>query len=177
MEDCKAWLAQGLKDSRVRFISAAMKMKGCAVPPSYFRCAVASTNEAAGQLEHGKDGRTQITLFANCVGTKRKAHNTMRHELLHAYDYCRARVDWRNLFHHACTEVRAANLSGDCDFGDEARRGRILFKNHHRDCVRRRAVLSVAANKACLGTAQAEEAVEKVFDLCYADLEPFGSVP
>jgi inner membrane protease ATP23 len=39
---------------------------------------------------------------------------TLTHELVHAYDHCRAYVDWTNCVHHACSEVRAANLSGDC---------------------------------------------------------------
>ena len=39
---------------------------------------------------------------------------TLTHELVHAYDHCRAYVDWSNCVHHACSEVRAANLSGDC---------------------------------------------------------------
>jgi len=44
------------------------------------------------------------------------------HELVHAFDSCRAAVDPRNCRHIACTEVRAANLSGDCDFGVELAR-------------------------------------------------------
>jgi len=42
------------------------------------------------------------------------AEMTLTHELVHAYDHCRAYVDWSNCVHHACSEVRAANLSGDC---------------------------------------------------------------
>jgi len=41
------------------------------------------------------------------------------HELVHAFDSCRAALDARDCAHVACTEVRAANLSGDCDFSVE----------------------------------------------------------
>lgn len=29
----------------------------------------------------------------------------MVHELVHAFDHCRAKVDWHNCEHHACSEV------------------------------------------------------------------------
>jgi hypothetical protein len=29
----------------------------------------------------------------------------MAHELIHAFDHCRFKVDWSNLRHHACSEV------------------------------------------------------------------------
>lgn len=28
------------------------------------------------------------------------------HELVHMYDHCKFKVDWSNLRHHACSEVR-----------------------------------------------------------------------
>lgn len=41
----------------------------------------------------------------------------MRHEMIHAYDHCRAKdLDWNSCRHHACSEIRAAVLSGDCTF-------------------------------------------------------------
>ena len=42
---------------------------------------------------------------------------------VHAFDDCRAKVDWSNCVHHACSEIRAANLSGDCSFMQEMMRG------------------------------------------------------
>lgn len=39
--------------------------------------------------------------------------NALTHELIHAYDHCRAAsLDWASLEHHACSEIRAASLSG-----------------------------------------------------------------
>ena len=34
-------------------------------------------------------------------------NDVLTHELVHAYDDCRARVDWDNLEHLACSEVSA----------------------------------------------------------------------
>lgn len=43
-------------------------------------------------------------------------------------------------------------------------------------CVRRRAVLSVAANPACPDTETAEKAVNEVWDSCFQDTRPFDEV-
>eukprot|EP00913_Durusdinium_trenchii_P028692 g26908.t1 len=37
------------------------------------------------------------------------------HELTHAFDFARAKVDTGSCVHIACTEIRAWNLSGECD--------------------------------------------------------------
>ena len=72
--------------------------------------------------------------------------NTLVHELIHAYDDARAHIDWTNLVHHACTEIRAANLSGDCSFRRELNRSNISplhISMAGQRCIRRRAQLSV----------------------------------
>ena len=40
--------------------------------------------------------------------------HALTHELVHAYDHCRAKnLDWTDCQHHACSEIRAAALSGE----------------------------------------------------------------
>ena len=78
-------------------------------------------------------------------------NDTLTHELVHTYDYCRAHLDWNNLEHLACTEVdhsvlpcpilsanypdlqiRAANLSGECFFWKENfARFKFGWQKHH----------------------------------------------
>jgi inner membrane protease ATP23 len=99
------------------------------------------------------------------------------HELVHAYDHCRAEVDPQSCSHLACTEVRAANLSGDCDFMADVLRGgmrSLTIRGHQQKCVRRRAEVSVAVHPQCLARG-AREAVDDVFEPCYADVAPFAS--
>ncbi len=75
--------------------------------------------------------------------------DTLVHEMVHMYDHAKFKVDWDNIRHHACTEVRqidmklviifnralsqirAANLSGDCRFGREVKRGFFAFSKQH----------------------------------------------
>lgn len=100
---------------------------------------------------------------------------TMVHEMVHAYDHCRVEINWNDCRHHACSEIRAANLSGDCGIFNELARGRLgSFYRHHQECVRRRAILSIKMNPACSGNA--EQVVDEVFDRCFKDTEPFDEI-
>merc|ERR1712113_1357667 len=101
--------------------------------------------------------------------------NTLTHELIHAYDDARAHVDWLNLTHHACTETRAANLSGDCTFGREIDRGMVSplrLAGAGARCVRRRAELSVSMNPAYPSSAIARAAVDSAWKICFNDSAP-----
>lgn len=49
----------------------------------------------------------------NHIQTATEFDNMLAHELLHAFDHCRAAdLDWSNCRHHACSEVRAVQCSG-----------------------------------------------------------------
>lgn len=37
--------------------------------------------------------------------------DVLTHELIHAYDHCRAHVDWQNIKHLACSEVGIKKLT------------------------------------------------------------------
>ncbi|GFR48632.1 hypothetical protein Agub_g10547 [Astrephomene gubernaculifera] len=89
-------------------------------------------------------------------------------------------LDWSNCRHHACTEIRAANLSGDCSAWQELLRGNLplaptRWGEQQRACVARRAALSVAMNPACGGAEGAGEVVEQVMRGCLADTAPFDA--
>lgn len=47
----------------------------------------------------------QIVLCENNIYSQGHMNDTLTHELVHTYDYCRAHLDWNNLDHLACTEV------------------------------------------------------------------------
>lgn len=109
-----------------------------------------------------------------------EVENTLVHEMIHAYDDARALMDWRDLTQHACTEIRAAHLSGDCSFVREVDRGNfnpVTWGGTGARCVRRRAELSVSMHPGCRTPAEAKEAVERAWATCYADTAPFEKVP
>ncbi|XP_042593696.1 mitochondrial inner membrane protease ATP23 homolog [Cyprinus carpio] len=100
-------------------------------------------------------------------------NRVVTHKLIHAFDHCRARVDWFNSFRHlACSEIRAASLSGDCSFVNEISRFNFGLKEHHQVCVRGRALRSILA--VCkVSREEAELVVDEVFDSCFHDHAPF----
>jgi len=84
--------------------------------------------------------------------------------------------DWRDVRKHACTEIRASSLSGECDVGVEVMRGNFKSKGGQIECVKRRAKLSVMGNPN-LKKGMEGKVVEGVFGSCYKDTYPFMRHP
>lgn len=86
---------------------------GCQLPADFFVCRTCDFEMTGGFLLPGKDSKTynpKIILCENKQIDKRMFQNTVLHELIHAYDICRAKIDWNNCKHYACTEIRASSL-------------------------------------------------------------------
>ena len=117
-----------------------------------------------------------ILLCANRLFSKAHLEDTLSHEMIHWWDHCRFHVDWNNLRHHACSEIRAASLSGDCRWTREINRRHYGFAKQHQACARRRAILSVRSNPVCKDNATAERVVDDVWDSCFHDTRPFDEI-
>ncbi|EEB06784.2 inner membrane peptidase Atp23 [Schizosaccharomyces japonicus yFS275] len=118
-----------------------------------------------------------ITLCANHLFNKKMAENTLAHEMIHMHDDKQFQIDWLNLEHHACAEIRASSLSGECRWTKEWAGGNIkTFSKHHQACVKRRATQSVLANPKCTSKEEAERVVNKVFEACFRDTRPFEKI-
>lgn len=104
-----------------------------------------------------------------------QVQGVLTHEMIHMFDYCRNNLDFKNIDHLACTEIRAANLT-HCSFMSSWSQGDsspINIKATHQDCVKTKALMSVLAVRD-VSRDDAIDAVERVFPRCYADLEPIG---
>lgn len=91
------------------------------------------------------------------------------------FDYCRNNLDFKNIDHLACTEIRAANLA-HCSFLSAVSSGDASFfniKEAHQNCVKNKALSSVLAVRN-VSQIEAMRAIERVFPKCYPDLEPIG---
>ena len=170
---------------KVRFLVEALEKIGCPLPEDYIRCEHCDSESACrgGFGPFGDEGSTGIVICQNGIddvggGGQSAVDVTLAHELIHAYDHARTKIDWTLGTHHACSEIRAASLSGDCDFRREWDRhgGLKNIRAQHQACVKRRAILSVSANPNCTEE-EAKEAVEKVFNDCYKDPDPFDKNP
>lgn len=122
-----------------------LKRGGCELSPGKVEC-----RHCDGQLAGGFQDDGGILLCSNHLTTQAHTSNTLVHEAVHAFDACRAKVDWGNCVHHACSEIRAAALSGDCNFSREVfLRRNFGFAKQFQRCVKRRAELSVSLNPYC----------------------------
>jgi len=175
---CKEMLEKARLTAKVGILEKAMDDLGCKLPESFFKCSTCEPNEAiiGGFVTDAEKDRQVVVCEDNVAKfhvSQSHVDKTVAHELIHAYDHCRANIDWSNCLHIACAEVRAANLSGDCHMTSEIDRMNLGIRGQGAKCVRRRALLSVQAHPEC--TAIAKQALEQVFDGCYKDRSPFIS--
>lgn len=114
-----------------------------------------------------------------CANRPEPLEDTLTHEMVHAYDYLRFKVNFEthDLRHAACTEIRASSLSGECRFWREFwHRAQWKVMYQHQECVKRRATLSVSARPNCRDDVEAAKVVNEVWDSCFADTRPFDEI-
>ncbi|KAL4935151.1 hypothetical protein BDV06DRAFT_217635 [Aspergillus oleicola] len=157
----------------IRYMRDNIRQLGGDIGPHNVYCRRCTQRKAGGfDPDYG------VLICANEVKDQGALEDTMAHEMVHAYDHLRFKVNWSdNLRHAACTEIRASSLSGECRWAREFfRRGQWKLTQQHQECVRRRAVLSVQARPTCKDKAQAESVVNEVWDSCFRDTRPFDEI-
>ncbi|KAI0375513.1 hypothetical protein BV20DRAFT_1040875 [Pilatotrama ljubarskyi] len=170
---CEKWKRELMTYSpAVVFMMKHLKLNGCDVSEGDIVCAPCDITRAGGFVPEAG----AVLLCQGKFSSKSHMEDTIVHELVHMYDHAKFKVDWNNLRHHACSEIRANSLSGDCRWSREVMRGFVSFSKQHQECVRRRAVLSVRANPACPDQATAERAVNEVWESCFNDTRPFDEI-
>lgn len=146
---------------------------------------VTTMQDLQQQILAQNQGKTKLRLLPEIflcqqhLVNEQHAHESMVHELIHAIDLCRTKMDpINNCIHMACTEIRAENLSGECGAIRELVNQRTTmgkFRGHGAECVKRRAILSVKANPNC--TEKAVDYVDAAFERCFRDTFPFDRHP
>ncbi|OAX78050.1 mitochondrial inner membrane protease ATP23 [Emergomyces africanus] len=157
----------------IRFLQDNIKQLGGDISSHNIHCRRCTQRQAGGfDPEYG------IRICANAMKDQGHLEDTMAHEMIHAYDHLRFKLNWTdNLRHAACTEIRASSLSGECRWAREFfRRGQWKLTQQHQECVRRRAALSVMARPACKDAEQARQVVDEVWDSCFRDTRPFDEI-
>jgi len=157
------------ENTLLNHIFKSMDKIGCDVTPDFFSC-----RQCSRPVEGFYDQDVGIVLCENYQSTYPRLQSIMLHESIHAFDSCRAFIDPKNCSHVACTEIRANNLSGQCNWSNEFKRGNRTITQQHRRCVRRRALQSLQAIEGCQDS---QEIIDRVWLPCYEDHEPFGFRP
>eukprot|EP00123_Amoebidium_parasiticum_P009836 comp19739_c1_seq1/m.23543 comp19739_c1_seq1/g.23543 ORF comp19739_c1_seq1/g.23543 comp19739_c1_seq1/m.23543 type:complete len:194 (-) comp19739_c1_seq1:121-702(-) len=161
----------------VKFMLQQMEKAGCEVEARHMVCIPCDAGDGTEGIAGGFNPDVGVRLCQDRIRDQAHMDRTLAHELIHMFDHCRAKVDWSDPHHHACSEIRAAALSGECEMKIEyMQTGKVQFRNGMRECVRRRALKSVQANPH-FSKEVAEKALEEVFDRCYADSAPYAMHP
>ncbi|XP_045465094.1 mitochondrial inner membrane protease ATP23 homolog [Harmonia axyridis] len=161
-----------LRSPLVKLMLGALKKSGCEVDiRRHISCEECSPNVSGGY----DPILNQVVICQNTVTSPGTIQAVLTHEFIHMLDSCQNKLDFTNLEHLACTEIRAANLahcswlsawiSGDTSIFN--------FKETHQFCVKNKALSSVMAVRN-VTEEEAMAAINKVFTKCYNDLEPLG---
>lgn len=156
----------------IKLMRGALKASGCDIDLGrHVVCEVCNS-----RVSGGYDPETnQIVICQNNSRSEGIVQGIMTHEMIHMFDYCNNKVDFRNIDHLACTEIRAANLT-HCSLTSSILQGDVSpfsIKANHKDCVKRKAITSIISVRN-VSVEEAIAAVERVFPKCYNDLEPIG---
>lgn len=183
-DEDKAWLFR--YSPIIRFLQHQIDLLGPAdgsarITPQNVRCkrcppVEQGTGKSAGS--GGFDADYGILVCANHIRNRGHLEDTLAHEMVHAYDHLRFKLDPYDLRHAACMEIRASTLSGECRWTREFfTRGQWGLTQQLQECVRRRAILSVANRPACGGDmGRAESVVDQVWGSCFGDTRPFDEI-
>ena len=173
------------KSSHLRFLLTHLRDQGCGF--NYFRhvkCEPSGDdrierNDVFGRFD---PKRAELVVYEDKLpqASKKNLRSTLQHMLVNAYDHCRANVDWDNMDHVACAEIRASLLSGECYFSRERRRGEVGWNpyrmcGHAQICAKRRTRESLEA--LGLSTSEANARIDRVFERCFKDSEPMDRIP
>ncbi|KAF2019412.1 mitochondrial inner membrane protease ATP23 [Aaosphaeria arxii CBS 175.79] len=156
----------------VRFMRDEVSKLGGDLNARNIHCRVCTKEQSGGfHIDHG------ILLCANKFRNQGHQEDTMAHEMVHAWDHLKFKIEDDNLRHQACLEIRASTLSGECRFTREfftKNQWRITEQLQH--CVRRRATLSLMARPGVKDDVHAARIVNDVWDNCFWDTRPFDEI-
>ncbi|KAH9331370.1 hypothetical protein KI387_003478, partial [Taxus chinensis] len=126
IEECERMINKSLRSPTVKFLRQHLEKSGCPVGRNFFKAINCEKQISGGYLR--EEG---VLVCSNHMTFQDEVNQVIIHELIHAYDDCRAaNLDWANCAHHACSEIRAGHLSGDCHYKREFLRGFISLRGH-----------------------------------------------
>ena len=160
----------------VQALIGALDSAGCPVTiDRHISCEICKPGRDVAVNFGGYDeAANQVFVCANNCTHEGYLHGQLVRGLIQMFDACTAKVDFRNADHLACMEVRKANL-GSCNWLDYQNRlgSSVAVREKQSQCVKLAAVESLVKAKF-VDEKVAAEAVDRVFNKCYKDLEPVG---
>ena len=110
--DCQTAITNFLSTADYKAMSAAMTKAGCPLPKMDCSCKITG----GGQFDHDKNELT--VRYTSGTDSARVLANILKHEFVHAYDYCLiGDRNFNDCDERICSEIRAYSSSGQCDAG------------------------------------------------------------
>ncbi|GMN30499.1 hypothetical protein TIFTF001_002829 [Ficus carica] len=153
IEECEDMIRRSFRTPMVKFLLEHMEKSGCTIGDRFIRAVHCNKQIAGGYVRGGG-----IMVCSNHMNLQDDVNQVVIHELIHAYDDCRAaNLDWANCAHHACSEIRAGHLSGDCHYKRELLRGFLKIRSHEQVRVLRGVAVGYGGVMRRQGVAQEVE--------------------
>lgn len=159
----------------VKTLVGALEGIGCSIElDRHISCEICTPGGDVQNFGGYDEVNNQVFICANNCKNSGLVHGAVVRGLLQMFDRCAAKVDFKNADHLACMEIRKANLA-NCNFMSYIGRvdANLSVKQEHSNCVKKIAVESMIKARF-VDKAVAKEAVDRVFNKCYRDLEPVG---
>ncbi|XP_019183455.1 mitochondrial inner membrane protease ATP23 homolog [Ipomoea triloba] len=169
VEECQGMIQKSLRTPMVKFLREHMEKAGCGVGEKFFK-AIHCDQSVGGGYVPGEG----VVVCSNHMNIQDEVNQVVIHALIHAYDDCRANIDWTDCAHLACSKIRANHLSGDCHYKREFLRGNLKIRGHEQECVKRRVIKELTPH---FSETAARDAMEAVWETCYNDTKPFDRAP
>lgn len=168
LNKCEKHLTKLLKsNSQIQFMFEQLEKRKCALPA--IKCSECTSDKASGF-----NPKSNEIILNKSITWKMTLADSINHELIHAYDACTTKLDWNNINHFACAEIRANALSGECRYSRELLKGYTGFNKHFQDCIKRRSVIGLCS--AGWDEVQAKIAVSNVWSSCFNDFAPYDDI-
>ncbi|GFP95467.1 mitochondrial inner membrane protease atp23 [Phtheirospermum japonicum] len=101
VDECQNMIQRSFRTPMVRFLREHLEKSGCGIGSNFIK-AVHCKGATAGGYVKGQG----IVVCSNRLQIQDEVTQVVIHELIHAYDECRAaNLDWSDCAHLACSEV------------------------------------------------------------------------
>ena len=174
-ETCGINVTKALEYPLIKLMLNSLKSQGCETDifERHLSCDICKDSTEFPSWGGYDEKNNQVFICANNVGSSfGQVHGTLLRNLIHMYDVCTRKVNFKDVNHLACMEIRKASLAG-CNLGIQmSRLNPFYIKDQHKECVYKTATYTLGEK---IGDQKlAKEAVENVFSKCYNDREPIG---
>ena len=174
-ERCGINVTKALEWPLIKLMLSSLKAQGCItdVFERHVSCDICKDSNEFPMQGGFDDQNNQGFICSNNIGSSMgQVHGTLLRNLIHMYDVCTRKVNFKDVNHLACMEIRKANIAG-CNLGIHmSRLNPFYIKDQHRECVFKTATYTLS--EKIDDKDLAEKAVTNVFRKCYNDTEPIG---